>query len=246
MSTAIPPIRKVTVYKNDVVVHRAATARQSEIPPRGTIKEFSRESRRRLAFTACNTSVTFRQMVTLTYPAIFPSDGALVKRHNKLFLDSLRRHLLGRLSYLWFLEFQQRGAPHIHYLIDAPWPRTREDVKNWRNYVAQRWYEIVDSGDYKHRLAGTRTEKIRKPDGAARYTVKYAMKMRQKTVPELYQNVGRFWSCSRDVIPQPVQEHRVTEDDVRGALEGWPYAPAEHRPVYKVLYRTADRFIRKD
>ena len=42
-------------------------------------------------------------------------------------------------------------------------------------------------------------ELIRSPDGAARYALKYATKPYQKKVPEDFQDVGRFWGCSRDI-----------------------------------------------
>lgn len=68
------------------------------------------------------------------------------------------------------------------------------------------------------------------------------MKMRQKTVPELYQNVGRFWGCTRDVPPKPLDIIRCTEDDIRGVMKGQTYAPREDRPVYRVLYNASEHF----
>ena len=104
------------------------------------------------------------------------------------------------------------------------------------------WYRIVGSGDEKHLQAGCRTERLRKPDGARRYVVKEATKMYQKVVPAEYRNVGRFWGCSRAVMPTAIASVRATEDDVRGVLEGWKYAPSADRSVYRVLYNTASRF----
>jgi len=262
----IPPIKGVKVYRQDVVVIREAGYGSPDPPTRGEILEFSKKSRKRLAFVACNTDVVFKTMITLTYPAEFPSDGKTVKNNLRAFLEWLTRDLGARPSYLWFLEFQKRGAPHFHLLIDwelpviwreetvnidghtitrkRPSQDHRDQVKWFRHRVSATWYRIVGSGDYKHLQAGTRTERIRKPDGAKRYATKYAYKMRQKAVPPEYRNVGRFWGCSKDVLPVPRQEHRCTEDDVRGTLEGWQYAPKADRPVYQVLYGVADRFTR--
>jgi hypothetical protein len=266
MRFPIPPIRGVKVYKRDVVVVRGQGTPPRDPPTRGDVVEFSRKSRQRLAFVAANTDVQFKTMITLTYPKDFPSDGQKVKANFHAFLEWLSRDLGARPSYLWFLEFQKRGAPHFHLLIDWSLPliwreqrvtldghtvtRKRENpdartaVKAFRFRVSAAWYRIVGSGDPKHLAAGTRVERVRKKDGAARYAVKYALKMHQKRVPQGYHNVGRFWGYSRDVVPKPVQELRVTEDDVRGTLEGWPYAPKEDQPVYSVLYGVADRFKR--
>ena len=242
MSTSLGSVVGVEVYRRDVVVVRSGAAPFREEVTRGEVVEFSYQSRQRLAFVAANTDVVFTTMVTLTYPLEFPSDGCKVRRDRGAFLCFLRRKFPS-LLYLWWLEFQRRGAPHIHLVLDLPWPTTFRRVRALRVDVAEAWYRIVGSEDPKHARAGTRTERIRKPDGAARYAVKYALKMRQKVVPEGYRSVGRFWGCSRAVTPAAVATHRCTEDDVRGRLEGWAWAPAEGRHLYRVLYDAADRFL---
>jgi hypothetical protein len=179
-------------------------------------------------------------MMTLTYPRDYPSDGKTVKGHLNDFLLWLRKDI-GRFSYLWFLEFQRRGAPHFHILIDRDF-RSHGVLSALRFRVSAEWYRIVGSGDSKHLAAGTRVEKIRKKEGARRYCVKYAQKMKQKVVPKEYVNVGRFWGASRNVKPQPLGRVRCTEDDIRGAIEDWRYKPDEQHPLYRVLYNQGDRF----
>jgi hypothetical protein len=66
--------------------------------------------------------------------------------------------------------------------------------------------------------------------------------MEQKAVPKAYRNVGRLWAASRNVKPEPIGFVNCTEDDLRGALESWKYAPADDRPLYRVLYNQSDRF----
>jgi hypothetical protein len=231
----------ITIYRNDVVVRREGTAPPLEEHERGAITEFSKASRKRLAFVASNSPVDFTTMVTLTYPSEYPRDGAEVKRDLRAFLDYCRR-VWDKPEYLWFLEFQKRGAPHVHLLLDIPWPGDRERVNRMRLGVAAAWYRQVASGDEKHFYAGTSTEKLRNPDGGKRYAVKYAMKMKQKAVPPDYWHCGRFWGHSRGVKPQPGAAYRCTEDDIRGTLEGMPYAPREDGVLWKVLYNKADAF----
>lgn len=245
MRSFLGAVQGVTLYQNDVVVRRAGGHRNSEPPPRGTVVEFSYKSRQRLAFIAANTDVQFRTMVTLTYPAAFAQDGEVVKKHFQAFLAFCRRDF-GKPNYLWFLEFQRRGAPHFHLLHDCPLPRTRVLVSAVRFRVAATWYRIVGSKDEKHLAAGTRVETLRTSRGGARYAVKYAFKMRQKVVPKPYQNVGRFWGCSKACIPQPIDIVNCTEDDIRGVLQDWKYAPKEDQDLYKVLYGAAARFRTKD
>lgn len=223
------------IYKADCVVRREG--REQEIPAHGTrdkITFLSEDSRRRLAFLVCNTDVHFRTMITLTYPAVFPNDGKTVKRHLNAFLTWCRRRWGRELCYVWFLEFQQRGAPHIHILLSIT--RVKQDIAD----VAQAWYRIAQSGDEKHLLAGTATERIRKQDGAARYCVKYALKCYQKAVPLAYQDVGRFWGASRNVKAHPRASIEIDELSIRNILSDWQYRPSDDRPLYRVLYRTAD------
>lgn len=133
----------------------------------------------------------YDQMVTLTYPGFFPSNGKIVKEHLRRFLQEIRREYVrthnddGKHSSFWFLEFQGRGAPHFH--IFTTWTPN----KDW---VARTWYRIVDSEDERHLQAGTRVEFLRKGRAATiKYASKYAIKQEQKEVPNEYQNVGRFW-----------------------------------------------------
>lgn len=201
----------------------------------------SRKSRKRLAFVANNTRVVFRTMLTLTYPSTFPCDGKQVKQNLNTFLVWARRRFK-RPSYLWFLEFQRRGAPHIHILLDTPLPQNSKERTAVYSDVAQKWYETVKSEDEKHLAAGTRTERIRKPDGAARYCLKYAYKTKQKCVPAAFQNVGRFWGCSRDVTPTDVRTIPMDELTVRAILADWEYCPNEDTLVYQTLFGCTERF----
>lgn len=194
---ASKPIKSIEIWQNDVVIRRSGGGNGGGVR-REDIAEFSRAARKRLAFVASNTAVVFTTMITLTYPARYESDGAKVKDHLQALLKRLRRHVQHGLSYLWFLEFQRRGAPHYHILLDCP--VTHID----RQWLSAAWYEVVDSKDILHHQAGTRLEKLRKP--GARYAIKYAQKMRQKMVPERYINVGRFYGYSRDVEPEMVME----------------------------------------
>jgi hypothetical protein len=136
-------------------------------------------------------------MYTLTYPCGFPSNGVEVKKHLKEFLRRLKRTAVtngfdqDRYSAFWFLEFQERGAPHFHIFCNY-----YERNKQW---ISKQWYEIVGSEDHRHMLAGTRVERIRSGrGGTASYAKKYAQKQEQKIVPNGYDNVGRFWGISGD------------------------------------------------
>lgn len=223
------------VYKNDCVLERKYQGKPS--PPdsnRSDIQEFSYKSRRRLAFVASNTDIEFKSMITLTYPRDFPGNGKDVKRQLQAFIRWLR-HKLPTLDYLWFLEFQKRGAPHIHMLLNRP-----ESDLPAKKDVSTRWYEICGTGDKLHLKAGTRTEQLRSKDGGKRYTVKYAMKMYQKDVPEQFQNVGRFWGHSWRVKPrQKDMLGFMYFEQLENRLLSWRYKWHLGNPNVATLYNAA-------
>lgn len=214
---------------------RRGCSRAPVYPCRSEITLFSWRSRKRLAFVASNTDIVFTSMLTLTYPRQFPNDGDDVKRNLKAFREALRRKHPG-VSLLWFLEFQRRGAPHIHILIRGV--RVYKAMQQW---VSKTWYRICGTGDTRHLRAGTRLERIRKPNGARNYAVKYAHKMKQKVVPPGYRNVGRFWGHSRDVRPVMRCETECTNDDLVGALQsgGWHWQKGE-TIRYHTLYGASE------
>lgn len=225
------PLR-AELWRNDVTVtYSAGDEELKGGGERSEITMLSRESLRRLAFVAHNTAVRFDSMVTLTYPAEFCSDGQEVKRHLRTWLKWSRREG-GVNSYLWALEFQRRQAPHFHIFTAGG------DLLHMKQAVSLRWFEIVASDDPKHLAAGTRTERLRKPDAAGRYAAKYASKPHQKAVPPNYRNVGRFWGHSYDVKPEPLASKPLTGwGDLITEFEGWEHQERlKKRKPISILY----------
>lgn len=86
---------------------------------------------------------------------------------------------------------------------------------------------------HSHRKAWQR---IRKKDGAKRYALKYALKPYQKVVPDYFQDVGRFWGCSYDVIPKPIQANVDTdEEEVRNRISGHRVGEWDILPEFIIL-----------
>ena len=155
---------------------------------RSTIVKFSKRSAKRLRFTVRNSEDVWKSFITLTYPEYYPCDGKTTKNHLNAFLQYLRRR---KIKYVWVLEFQKRGAPHYHIVAS--------DYVD-RNQLSERWYEIVGSGDEKHLQAGTRIEFIKSKRHLYGYLTNYVKKLDQKTPPLGFENVGRFWGASRNLL----------------------------------------------
>lgn len=160
---------------------------------RSEIRELSRQSRSRLIYKARNMP-GLNSFLTLTYPHAdhaenatggnFMTDGLAVKEH----LRKIRQVLNYRgLSGLWFLEFQKRGAPHFHFFLAGEIePGVLEKLK-------KTWYKMVGSTCEHHQERGVDYQVLRKKHAAGAYAAKYSSKSEQKTVPDRYKSVGRFW-----------------------------------------------------
>lgn len=219
-------IRRNEPFKDDM--------RGSAPGKKSKITEFSNASWSNLMFTIRNTSMIFSSLITLTYPRDFPGDGSLVKSQLNAFLNSLR-YRFRLVSYFWFLEFQRRGAPHFHIMTTIDLSsltgglqrKSRKRLNKWRNYYTNQdfhdwtskvWNRIVFRSKLdwqpspldrqKHLRVSCSVEQLLLRDAAIRYVAKHFSKKSQKTVPEFYANVGRFWGCSRSV-KRAIQPHSV-------------------------------------
>ena len=190
-------------------VWKGAEEKEEESPVvRGKIAGYSKKSQSRARQTLGKFSddvIMKGLLVTLTYPDEFPvaEDFKVYKRHQERMYQELRRAFPGS-SGMWFLEFQQRGAPHFH-VIAFGIPHSQ--LRKMQRFVSETWYRIVNSGDPKHLEAGTRVETPKSPGKARGYLSKYLSKGDQK---EIDQNCGRFWGFYGRA-DLPLAQETVTE-----------------------------------
>lgn len=157
---------------------------------RGKIIGYSERSKRRYRSLLRNTKKIWSHEMEVGYPADFPMNGKKVKRDIKLLKESLEKEYPG-IRWTWRLGFQQRKAPHVHFLTDRP------IAYKW---LARRWYEIVGSGDQRHLKAGTHVDKIRNTGKMINYMVNYMADDEETEVPEGFEDVGRFWGVKRGIV----------------------------------------------
>ena len=195
----------ITRYRRDAIVSRAGQGEpQTGGGKRAEVKALSRHSLKRLCFIANNSALLPTHMLTLTYPEVWPHDGRVSKKHFATVTKAMRRK---GIEYLWFLEFQARGAPHYHILmvdehgegekIGQSWKAT---VKNW--LVATRASNWAITSHAEH---GCDYAPLHSTNGAGRYVAKYSAKGEQKLIPEGYRNCGRFWGHSKGMTPIPLE-----------------------------------------
>jgi len=187
----------------------------------GVITEWSRKSRSAMCRTFAELDYSplvesgrIPAMVTLTYPGsweVVAPTGASVKRHMILWRKRFQREYGEPARYIWKLEFQRRGAPHIHLWMAPPMSPGRSGL-GFALWLSDTWAQVVDHPDPvhrgRHRLAGTAIDvlsglKACDPKRLAIYFTKHSSpnmhsdKEYQHTIPELWQQPGhgpgRFW-----------------------------------------------------
>jgi hypothetical protein len=199
---------------------------QAEPPPRAEITCFSSQSRQRLRLALARVDQGKggkAVFCTLTYPNLFPLDAATFKRHLDIFGKRFLR-AYPNAGFFWKLEFQKRGAPHFHPMIFGLHlqEKTRA-LSRFREWLAETWFEVVNSGDSKHLAAGTSAEVMRSSVAILRYCAGYVSKSDQTLVGV---KVGRYWGIvGRSRIPF-------------GNAQSVPLSPAEHRLIRRTMVRS--------
>lgn len=215
--------RAVKRHRLDVAaeVDRIKDGRDTTDPPGRAITGWSRKSRAAMCRTFAELDYTplvesgrVPAMVTLTYPGDWECvapDGASVKRHMVLWRKRFQREWGEPALYVWKLEFQRRGAPHIHLWMAPPHTVGRSGRK-FRDWLSQEWADIVAHPDpeqrERHLLAGTAVDILNglracDPKRLAIYFTKHSSpnnqsdKEYQHIVPDAWRKPGhgpgRFW-----------------------------------------------------
>lgn len=175
---------------------------------RGSISGWSRQSRARMVRTLAELDygpmmgAGLPCMVTLTLPGDWRTvcaDGSAFKSMVKAFRMRWRRRWGSDLVGVWKVEYQMRGAPHLHVYttppLDAGFPA----------WLSRAWAEVVahpDAAEFaKHLAAGTGIDyaegiRSRDPRRLAVYFSKhgtFSAKDYQNQPPEGWGSPGRVW-----------------------------------------------------
>jgi hypothetical protein len=200
-------------------------------------------------------------MLTLTYPGDWLTvapNGKAVKRHKDLFRKRYERRWGEPLTGIWKLEFQGRGAPHMHMLMCPPTRLTRrgqEGIGRFLAWVSETWADVVQHPDpvhyARHLLAGTGLDwneglRATDPKRIAVYFTKhgsFAGKEYQNLVPEQWREPGkgpgRFWGVmGLEVAERPVV---VSADQAIAAARWLRRWQASQKAMHRV---TVDRVRR--
>lgn len=247
------PIEAITEYGSVLVVTRGNDRPRSPNRIRGKkvgLEKLTKRSRDYLAFVINATKVEFRSMMVLTYGANYPRCGRQVKSDLNVMLNWVRRRL--KSEYVWFLEFQKRGAPHIHILLETDGPDSclRYDFAvQWAKTVCKRSaYPYCDWRDQSRRTVYSDIVRVhdhtkqwaakRSANGFVGYVTKYATKTEQKMVPSDYGNVGRFfgWSSEVRATIQPGHTIPISDSELRWSLREIEHRVQDYHVIPKYIF----------
>jgi len=232
--------RQIKIYKKDVKITRNAPppGKSKVCTPRGKIDSFSQKSRARLRFVAANSDRPLISQFCLTYHQQIPDSGQAIKKHLDIFLKFLSRQVHD-FVYLWVLEFQKRGAPHFHVFLSIP------PDPYFQCLMASRWRQITGESEEHERFHAHASNWIDWDMGNGSYLCKYLCKGEQKTVPEHFKDVGRFWGCSRRMVTvQAVIEESDLANQSQGAQVNPETGELEEPKSYARIVRALRRFQR--
>ncbi|MEB3064444.1 hypothetical protein K6T84_16885 [Mycolicibacter sp. MYC101] len=271
--------REVGRHRFDVAVEedRIKSSRDEADSAGRSITEWSRKSRAamcrafaELDYTPLVESGRVPAMVTLTYPGDWECvapDGAAVKRHMVLWRKRFHREYGEPARYIWKLEFQRRGAPHIHLWMAPPMSPGRSG-RGFAQWLSDTWAQVVAHPDLeqkaRHRLAGTAIDvrnglKACDPKRLAIYFTKHSSpnvdgnKEYQHVVPELWRRPGRgpgrFWGVYG--LKKAIAVVEVVQDAyliARRIVRRWSrnqavYGDSTERFPAAVVPRTAVRLV---
>lgn len=270
----------LTAGNQDQAVVSSTRRRNSAADYRGAgavITEWSRKSRSAMCRTFAELDYSplvesgrIPAMITLTYPGdweVVAPDGASVKRHMVLWRKRFQREYGELARYIWKLEFQRRGAPHIHLWMAPPISPGRSG-RGFAKWLSETWAQVVDHPDTeqkaRHRLAGTAIDvrnglRACDPKRLAIYFTKHSSpnmhggKEYQHIVPELWRRPGcgpgRFWGVYG--LKKAIAVAEVAQDAylaARRIVRRWSrsqavYGDSASRFPTTVVPRTATRLV---
>ncbi len=185
-------MESLEIYRNDVI-HRRATGSNSRSQPRsrggsrGKARAYSESSRRNFC-KFLNNIGPLKFMLTITYPETFPDDVNIIKKDLKSILNKIRKQ---GAEYLWVIEFQRRGAPHFHILLDRPVP-TDSLAKLWSRRTAAP-------------STAVHLSPVQSWIGIRRYFTSPRKWCQQHLPPSWQEDLGRWWGHSRGLKAEPVK-----------------------------------------
>jgi hypothetical protein len=202
----------IEIYNNSFVFNNSLikmTLRKPPLRENEDIKAFSNNARRRFLLKLAHINLQIYQspiFVTLTYQNILPKNNLELKQHLDNFLHRMRKYS-AKFEYVWRLEFQQRGAPHFHFILFPKQNYKTKDVLIYKRFFQNAWRKSIGNWSEAMQLYSV---DVKKTDGKRQifsYLAKYTAK---KSEVESTTYKGRFYGFSTTLNLEPLLKCEIT------------------------------------
>lgn len=192
----------IKIYHNAVelssIVENASTPKLN-IPSERKIVAFSENSRRNLKKKLSRIRFDLYKenyFVTLTFHNVFPQHRKELKRLIDNFNKSLNR-LDFKLHYIWKLELQKRGAPHLHYMLLFKKSLKYSERAKLARKIRHSWNnQLTDKNELTYKMS-VNIQEVRDNNRTVNYICKYIEKTDDSTASV---DLGRRWGTSATLL----------------------------------------------
>lgn len=192
-------------FENSIQYFNYAPQNTKSIPPiryEGDIKTFSQQSRKRM-LDKMNQIRLSEYGLPFFLSLTWHQDFSLNKISTKKFLDNFLKRLKRQLPpfhFVWKFEYQKRGAPHFHILIFPLSRKTFLTEIELQNVVKKNWLALKQCNCGACQIYSTDVRACLNYDMLLSYVSKELGKIQDHY---LENDMGRFWSTSRDLKIKP-------------------------------------------
>lgn len=176
------------------------------------IQKFSKNSRTRLLkfFSEINVSHYHRiYFTTLTYHEDFPLDHKTLKVTLDNFFKSIKRHF-PESTWMWRLEFQQRGAPHFHLLFFVEKNSQLCNSNTFSKMIKEAWFNHKSCRCEHCRRYAVDVVELDTFKKGMNYVSKYSAKEDPRSKPR---SSGRLWGYSNNIVRKKIHSRSISLAD---------------------------------
>lgn len=218
--------RKLQVYENSLYLKKTYTSESKKPPPKRKekdIQRFSKKSRTRM-FHRLNqlqvSQLSTGLFTSCTFHEDYEISQEFIDEKRQKFLRILRDKIKD-LVYVWRVEFQERGAPHFHFIFWTLNPELNFESVYYKRIIRDAWYQVKEcqcKGCRRHSVKTLTVSSFRKTAG---YVSKYIAK-EDEEIPE--ECTGRRWGWSSNTPANPVLDVEILpwqEEKLKKLVKKW-------------------------
>lgn len=220
-STYLDAVSSIQIQNHKITITRPNGTKMSGGQGGGKrqkINGFSRQSRRRCLLklaTVDFSAYKTKFFSTFTFRNEYPETKEGLKSLLILLLKRIERIPFVSCIF-WRVEYQKRGAPHIHLLILIKEKLNSKDVIKCGKMQKKAWGELTASLNQMSFTRGSEIIEIRGDEKVYFYLSKYVAKVENN---DKNKRLGRVWGVRGEVVKQNILDENVPEEIINRFIE---------------------------